>query len=98
MSNAALTEISPRSTVEPTHISEDWLAVILGLAIFVLGLAALIHVDLIGWVVNTSVWSSFSQALGPASKNYARMYAVKKFHLILCCFGSERFGLILHYG
>jgi len=73
MSNAALTEISPRSTVEPTHISEDWLAVILGIAIFVLGLAALIHVDLIGWVVNTSVWSSISQALGPASKNYTSL-------------------------
>jgi Conserved hypothetical protein 698 len=50
----------------PMHISEDWLAVILGLAIFVLGLATIVHVDLIGWVVNTSVWSSINQALGPA--------------------------------
>ena len=73
MSNAALTEISPRSAAEPAYISEDWLAVILGLAIFVLGLAALVHVDLIGWVVNTSVWSSLSQALGPVSKNYASL-------------------------
>jgi hypothetical protein len=40
---------------------------------FVLGLAALVDVDLIGWVVNTSVWSSISQALAPASKNYASL-------------------------
>ena len=73
MSNASLTEISPPSTAEPARISEDWLAVILGLSIFVLGLAALVHVDLIGWVVNTSVWSSISQALAPASKNYASL-------------------------
>jgi len=76
MSNASLTEISPPSTTEPARISEDWLAVILALSIFVLGLAALVHVDLIGWVVNTSVWSSISQALGPASKNYASLGGV----------------------
>jgi len=45
----------------------------LGLAIFILALAALVHVDLIGWVVTTSVWSNFSQALGPASKGYASL-------------------------
>src|SRR5579864_1849691 len=54
-------------------LNEDWLAVILGLFIFVLGLAALVHVDLIGWVVATSVWSNFGQALGPASKGYAAL-------------------------
>jgi len=73
MSNASLTEISPRSADEATHISEDWLAVILGLAIFLLGLATIVHVDLIGWVVNTSIWSNINQALGPASKNYASL-------------------------
>ena len=31
----------------------------------------LANVDLIGWVVTTSVWSNFSQALGTASKTYA---------------------------
>ena len=52
------------------RIDEDWLAVILGLGIFVLGLAVLVHVDLIGWVVSTAVWSHLGQALGPVSKNY----------------------------
>jgi uncharacterized membrane protein YadS len=54
-------------------INEDWLAVILGLGIFVLALAALVHVDLIGWAVTTSVWSQFGQALGATSKGYAAL-------------------------
>src|SRR5271167_3126692 len=66
-------DLPPRSAAEPARISEDWLAVILGLFIFVLSLAALVHVDLIGWVVSTSVWSNFSLALGPASKGYASL-------------------------
>jgi uncharacterized membrane protein YadS len=52
-------------------ISEDWLSVIIGLFIFVLALAALANVDLIGWVVTTSVWSNLGEALGTASKSYA---------------------------
>ena len=63
-----------RARPSPTALlNEDWLAVILGLFIFVLGLAALVHVDLIGWVVSTSVWSNFGLALGPASKGYAAL-------------------------
>jgi uncharacterized membrane protein YadS len=52
-------------------ISEDWLSVVIGLLIFVLALAVLANVDLIGWVVTTSVWSNLGQALGTASKTYA---------------------------
>src|SRR5580704_18279811 len=74
MSNATMTEIGPHRAAEPiARLNEDWLAVILGLAIFMLALAGLVHVDLIGWVVNTAVWSSFGQALGPISKNYAAL-------------------------
>jgi uncharacterized membrane protein YadS len=74
MSNAFVTDIRSPSAAEPAALlNEDWLAVVLGLAIFVLGLAALVHVDLIGWAVNTAVWSNFSQALGPASKGYAAL-------------------------
>ena len=36
------------------RLSEDWLSVIIGLFIFVLGLAALANVDLIGWAVTTT--------------------------------------------
>lgn len=72
MSNAALTEAGSSAAARPA-LNEDWLAVIIGLLIFVLGLAAAVHVDLIGWVVNTSVWINLGNALAPASKNYASL-------------------------
>jgi len=72
MSNAYVADARVAAAAEPAaRISEDWLAVILGLAIFVLALAALVHVDLIGWVVTTAVWSNLSQALGATSRSYA---------------------------
>src|SRR5437660_393102 len=58
-------------TAQVPWISEDWLSVIIGLFIFVLALAALANVDLIGWAVTTSVWSNLGEALGTASKSYA---------------------------
>jgi uncharacterized membrane protein YadS len=74
MSDTTLSVIRAPSTSEPVAlIDEDWLAVILGLSIFILALAALVNVDLIGWVVSTSVWKSFGQALGPTSKGYAAL-------------------------
>ena len=76
MSNTTITEFrapSRANGARPHLLNEDWLAVVLGLLIFVLALAALVQVDLIGWVVNTSVWSRFGQALGPASKGYAAL-------------------------
>jgi len=74
MSNAALTEIgSAAAARQAPALNEDWLAVILGLFIFVLGLGAVVHIDLIGWVVNTSVWINPGNALAPASKNYAAL-------------------------
>ncbi len=74
MSNATIAEIQPqRAAASRAVLNEDWLAVILGLLIFVLALAALANVDLIGWVVTTSVWSNFSQALKATSKTYAAL-------------------------
>jgi uncharacterized membrane protein YadS len=72
MSDATVNDLHPRradGVIAP--ISEDWLAVVLGLAIFVLALAALTNTDLIGWVVTTSVWSNLGQALKATSKGYA---------------------------
>src|SRR5215475_669279 len=59
------------ATQSAPWISEDWLSVVIGLAIFVLALAVLVNVDLIGWVVTTTVWVNPGQALGTASKSYA---------------------------
>ncbi|HET9668116.1 MAG TPA: putative sulfate exporter family transporter [Casimicrobiaceae bacterium] len=52
-------------------ISEDWLSLWIGLAIFVLSLGLLVNADLLGWAVTTSVWTDLSKALSPVSKAYA---------------------------
>src|SRR6476659_2362637 len=59
-------EIAPR-------ISEDWLSLIIGLFIFILALAGIANVDLLGWVVTTSVWNDAGKALGTASKSYGAL-------------------------
>ena len=59
-------ELAPR-------LSEDWLSLIIGLFIFVLALAGITNVDLLGWVVTTSVWNDVGKALGPVSKSYASL-------------------------
>lgn len=57
-------------------ISEDWLSLWIGLAVFVLSLGLLVNADLLGWVVTTSVWNDLSKALSPASKAYAALGGV----------------------
>ena len=59
-------EVAPR-------LSEDWLSLIIGLAIFALALGTLFNADIIGWVVTTSVWSNIGQALNTVSKNYVSL-------------------------
>jgi len=51
-----------------TH-SEDWLAVWLGLLIFVLALAALMGADLLGWSAQLKVWIDPAKAIAPVSKS-----------------------------
>src|SRR5271166_1427299 len=55
------------------RINEDWLSVVIGLLIFALALAGLANVDLLGWVVTTSVWTDIRKALGTVSKGYAAL-------------------------
>ena len=62
--------------IAQTRLTEDWLAVWIGLFVFALSLALLFGVDLLGWAVTTSVWTAPSKALAPASKNYANLPAL----------------------
>jgi len=55
------------------RISEDWLAVCLGLFLFALSLASFLGVDALGWAVSTSVWTNPAKMLSPASKAYASL-------------------------
>ena len=48
-------------------LSEDWLALWLGLFIFVLGMGVFIDLDLLGWGARVSVWTDITKALSPVS-------------------------------
>jgi uncharacterized membrane protein YadS len=56
---------------KPKGISEDWMAVWIGLFIFVLSLGAFAGMDILGWGVTTGVWTDPSKALKPFSAAYA---------------------------
>jgi uncharacterized membrane protein YadS len=51
-------------------ISEDWLAVWIGLFIFVVSLGAFIGTDVLSWGVTTKVWTDLSKALKPISATW----------------------------
>jgi hypothetical protein len=67
MSEIALSPAAER----PSKLTEDWSSVLVGLLVFVLALAGVAGVDLLGWAATTSVWIDPTQALGAVSKTYA---------------------------
>src|SRR5438132_12170568 len=54
-------------------ISEDWLALGIGLVLFFVSLFGLGGVDIFGWAVKTNVWTEVSQIMTPVSRNYPRV-------------------------
>jgi uncharacterized membrane protein YadS len=52
------------------QLNEDWLAVVIGLAVFVAALFSLSGYDLLGWAVTTSVYTDVAKALSPFAKAY----------------------------
>jgi uncharacterized membrane protein YadS len=64
---------SMRTLMQPgtPKLSEDWMAVCVGLLLFGLALFVLAGADLLGWAVTTSVWTDMGRALAPASPTYA---------------------------
>jgi len=55
---------------EKGGLSEDWLAVWIGLTIFVLSLGVFVGWDILGWGVTTGIWTSLEKALNPVSTTY----------------------------
>ncbi|MFJ2993665.1 putative sulfate exporter family transporter [Pandoraea sp. NPDC087047] len=60
-------------------LSEDWLAVIIGLVIVAAGLIGVSGADPIGWVVTTRVWTDPAAALAPATAGYSRLGGIGAF-------------------
>src|SRR5260370_41130154 len=52
------------------RLNEDWLAVVIGLAVFAAALVSISGTDLLGWAITTSVYTNVSQALSPFAKTY----------------------------
>ena len=71
MTDAALPAVA--TAAARPNLTEDWLAVIIGFALFALAIGAYFGTDLIGWVVTTAVWTDAGKALAPASKAYAAL-------------------------
>src|SRR5258707_11858176 len=67
MSEATL----PVQAAAPPRLSEDLVAVVLGLAVFLVSLLSLLGADALGWLVTTSVWTDPATALAPVSKAFA---------------------------
>ncbi len=63
----------PVQAAAPARLSEDLVAVGLGLVVFLLALFSLAGADALGWLVTTSVWTDPSSALAPISKTYASL-------------------------
>jgi hypothetical protein len=57
----------------PARLSEDALAVAIGLGAFVLALFSLLGADALGWLAKSSVWIGPATGLAPAAKAYAGM-------------------------
>lgn len=71
MAAAAHTSTPPPASSAKSGFTEDWLAVCIGLFLFLLSLGMLWGKDVFGWAITTAVYTDLSKALVPASKGYA---------------------------
>jgi uncharacterized membrane protein YadS len=55
---------------ERGRISEDWLAVVIGVGVLALALLSVAGLDALGWVATASVWTDPGAALAPVSKAF----------------------------
>lgn len=65
--------LSPAAATTRLQLTEDWIAVAIGFGVFLLALAGFFGVDLLGWVVSTSVWTDPAKALSPTAKSFAAL-------------------------
>lgn len=81
--------------------SEDWMAVWIGLLVFLLGLLAIGGNDVLGWAAKPSTWTSLSKAIAPVSKAYSEMSTITSliltylFMLVIMTIGAGLLGFDL---
>ena len=72
MSEAVL----PEAAAGRVFLTEDQLAVVVGLLVFFLALFGVAGFDVLGWVASTSVWADPQKALNTVSKTYSELGGV----------------------
>src|SRR6201986_2834805 len=53
------------------QLTEDWLAVVIGLLVFGAALLSISGTDVLGWAVTTTIYTDLTKALNPFAKAYA---------------------------
>ena len=69
------TAVRSKATIMP-KISEDVLALVIGLSLFLISLPGLGGADVFGWAVKTNVWTSVSQIMTPVSRKYSAVKGI----------------------
>src|SRR5712671_4874961 len=64
---------NPESTAitSTPAVSEDWLAVGIGLLLFFISLVSLAGIDVFGWVIKTNVWVDSGKIMTPVSAKFS---------------------------
>jgi len=66
----------PLDKLATPKVSEDWLALIVGLSLFLVSLGGFGGVDVFGWVVKTNVWTDAVQSMTPVSRDFPRVKGI----------------------
>ncbi|HXT40756.1 MAG TPA: putative sulfate exporter family transporter [Candidatus Angelobacter sp.] len=75
LSSSSPTQIAAGKPVTP-KISEDWLALMIGLSLFLVSLLGFSGVEVFGWAIKTNVWTRVPDIMTPVSKNYPRVEGI----------------------
>src|SRR2546426_3684033 len=66
----------PLDKLATPKVSEDWLALIIGLSLVLGSLGGFGGVDVFGWVVKTNVWTDAVQSMTPVSRDFPRVKGI----------------------
>ena len=65
-----MTDLAFSIPTQRRSLGEDWVSFAVGLVIVGVAFVGVAGLDLLGWVVTTSVWTNAASALAPATKTY----------------------------